>query len=85
MIANSPKEMASYIKSFRKLNKISQTNLADFAGIKQATVSAFELQNSNISLDTLYKILAAAGLEVDIRPRKKTDSNIESTDWNEEW
>ena len=85
MIVNTPKELANYIKSHRKSKKISQATIADFAGIKQTTVSAFELQNSNISLDTLYRILAATELEIDIRPRQKSEAHPNISNWHEEW
>jgi HTH-type transcriptional regulator/antitoxin HipB len=42
MIVHSPKELAEFIRDRRKRKKISQAEVGDRVGIKQATISSFE-------------------------------------------
>ena len=46
------------IKKLRKLNNLSQENLANILGISSSTISRYENGKRHISLDTLQKIAA---------------------------
>lgn len=82
MIVNNPNDLANFMKSYRQDNKQSQSDIADAVGIKQKTVSSFEIKPSGTKLETLFRLLVATGLEIDIRPRNEKDR---AEDWKEEW
>lgn len=84
MKVTSAKQLSACIKDARLLQKQSQGKVADKVGIRQDTVSNFELNPESTKLDTLFKILAALELSLDIKPR--TDpSDSPSSGWKEEW
>ena len=53
----------------RRAAGLSQAELARRAGTSRPTVSAYEHGRKSPSLDTLMRLLAAAGYELDVRPR----------------
>ena len=84
MRVNSAKELSVYIQDRRSLNKISQKSVADLATIRQATVSAFESKPESAKLDTLFKILSALDLEIEISPKElpnKQNKTSLKLDW----
>ncbi len=84
MKVTSAKQLSACLKDARRLQKLSQGKVADKVGLRQDTVSNFEINPESTKLDTLFKILAALELSLDIKPR--TDpSDSPSSDWKEEW
>ena len=81
MLIHNADELALFFKSYRKASKKNQRNLAHSVGLKQTTISAFENKPNSTKLETLFRILAASGLQIHIQP--KTD-NTDQT-WTEEW
>ena len=81
MIITTPEQLAAFIQNYRKQSKLSQMQIADLVGLRQSTVSAFENQPETIKLDTLFRILAATELEIDIHPRKKSEKHDEGDVW----
>ena len=69
MLIHSPERLGDYIRDIRKVNKLSQTDVANTVGLKQATISGFENNPDNSRLDTLFRILAATDLELHLVPR----------------
>ena len=55
------------IRMARRQAGLTQTELAERAGTSQAAVSAYESGRRSPSVDTLVRILAAAGLELRMR------------------
>jgi hypothetical protein len=55
------------IRTARRRAGLTQTELAERAGTSQAAVSAYESGRRSPSVDTLVRILAAAGLELRMR------------------
>ena len=55
--------LARRVKGLRLSSKMSQRDLAERAGIRQALISQIELGEANVTLDSLLKI--AIALEVD--------------------
>ncbi|MGE0879635.1 MAG: helix-turn-helix domain-containing protein [Acidimicrobiia bacterium] len=55
------------IRMARRKAGLSQVELADRAGTSQAAVSAYESGKRSPSVDTLCRLLAAAGFEVRMR------------------
>ncbi|MDE5444396.1 helix-turn-helix domain-containing protein [Bradyrhizobium sp. CSA207] len=56
--------LARRVKERRQLSKLSQRDLAERAGIRQALVSQIELGEANVTLDSLLRI--AIALDVDL-------------------
>ena len=77
--ATTAKELSNYIKDIRISKELSQSNIAKKVGIRQDTVSSFELHPESTKLTTLFKILSALNLELQIAPRNT------NSQWQEEW
>lgn len=82
MIAHNPKELAMFIKSYRKKQGLKQSDVSDAVGLKQATMSAFENNPATTKIDTLFRILSATNLDIHITLKNET---TDSSDWHEEW
>ncbi len=82
MVIHNPKELAMFIRSYRKKQSLSQSDIGNLVGLKQSTVSAFERKPAVTKLDTLFRILSAANLEIHIYPKDSSDTQ---TGWDEEW
>jgi len=70
--------------------RLISTDVAKQVGIRQDTVSKFELNPDSTKLDTLFKMLAALNLELHVVPRaeglsSEAGSVKTDTDWKEEW
>ncbi len=93
MKITTAKQLSNALKDARKQQGLSQTKTASSVGIKQDTVSKFELSSANAQIDTMFKLLSALNLELEIKPRNQclnsTSNNLAQekspTLWNEEW
>ena len=81
MKITTPKVLATALKDYRKRHKRTQQQVADLVGLKQSTVSAFELAPERAKVETLFKILAALALELELSERQTADT----PGWEEEW
>ncbi len=84
MKVTSGKQLSACLKDARRLQKLSQGKVANKVGLRQDTVSSFEINPESTKLETLFKILAALELALDIKPRTDPSDNP-SSDWKEEW
>ncbi|MEG3133634.1 helix-turn-helix domain-containing protein [Rouxiella sp. T17] len=82
MKITSPKQLAIHLKDLRKTQKISQAAIASRVGIKQDTLSKFELNPDTTKIETFFKILSALNLELHVEPKGE---NKRSQGWTEEW
>jgi len=81
MLVHNPKHLALAVISQRKSLKLSQSEVGELVGLKQATISAFENKPESTKLDTLFRILSAVELQITTsRKNDKTESQ-----WKEEW
>lgn len=90
MKITSAKQLANALQDTRKTKALSQTDVAKQVGIRQDTVSKFELNPDSTKLDTLFKMLAALNLELHVAPRGEglpsEAGHVKShTGWKEEW
>lgn len=67
--AVSPKSLSALIKDKRKALALSQDDLGKKSGIKQNTVSTFELKSDGARIDTLFKLINALDLEIHLIPK----------------
>jgi len=83
MLIRSPKELALLIVNQRKKLKLSQTEVGNLVGLKQKTISALENKPESTQLDTLFRVLSA--LNLDIQLLSKDEIPTIKTKWKEEW
>jgi HTH-type transcriptional regulator / antitoxin HipB len=81
MILHSTQELAEYIRDRRKRQKLSQAEVGDRVGVKQATISSFENNPEGTKLETLFKLMSALDLELQVIPKEKAFNQ----GWQEEW
>jgi HTH-type transcriptional regulator / antitoxin HipB len=81
MILHSTQELAEYIRDRRKRQKLSQAEVGDRVGVKQATISSFENNPEGTKLETLFKLMSALDLELQVIPKEK----VRNQGWQEEW
>lgn len=70
-LARTPRQIGSIIQRARKKRCWSQSQLAERAGLRQATISQVESGEKLAKLDTILAVLAALDLEFSIDKRTK--------------
>lgn len=75
-IARSPKQLGTIIQRTRKQRGLTQTELANLAGLRQEMISKIETGHEGTKLSSIYALFAALDLElvVDTRSGKPTKS-----------
>jgi HTH-type transcriptional regulator/antitoxin HipB len=68
-LARSIDQVGNAVRRRRKLIKLSQDQLCERTGLRQATISSLEAGDSAARLSTLLDILTALDLELVIRDR----------------
>ena len=73
-IARSPKQLGNIIQRTRKQRGLTQTELANLAGLRQEMISKIETGHEGTKLSSIYALFAALDLElvVDARSGKPT-------------
>jgi len=93
MKVTNAKQLSAYLKDARLNEQLSQSKVASKVGIRQDTVSSFELNPDSTKLETLFKILSALNLELDIKVRNQElvnerrhyNATVPEQEWKEEW
>lgn len=85
MLIHSPTGLSQFYRDQRKLHGHSQTVVAQEAGLRQDTVSKFEISPDNTRLDTLFRLLAILDLELHVKPKEGVDPASGKSGWNEPW
>ena len=65
--ARTPEQLGQILKACRNRRGLTQQETAKKVGLKQATVSSAENDSSATSVETLYKLVSALGLELVLR------------------
>lgn len=85
MRVTSPAALANAVRNQRKACQKTQRDTADLVGIKQTTVSDFELKPESTKIETLFKILAALDLELHVTARggaiNDRPDNVSKREW----
>jgi len=76
-LARTPQQIGNIIRRARKKRGLSQSQLSERVGLRQALISVIENGNPAMRLETLLAVLAALDLELRIAPRSRTDADIE--------
>lgn len=69
MLIHSAKDLAKFAHTQRKKKSINQSALGAKVGLKQTTISKFEIRPQTTKLDTLFRILSALDMELHIIPK----------------
>ena len=69
--ARNAKQLITALRRYRKLQRLTQHELGQSAGVPQTTVSKVEVELIDPTLSTLFKILAALDLELEVHPKTK--------------
>jgi HTH-type transcriptional regulator/antitoxin HipB len=75
-LVRSIDQIGTAVRRCRKLAKLSQEQVSELTGIRQATISSLESGDHNARLKTLLDVLTALNLELVVRARTK-GPNIE--------
>jgi HTH-type transcriptional regulator/antitoxin HipB len=70
-LARTPKDIGHAIRQARKEKKLTQKDLASMSGIWQETISKMESGVANTKLETMFDLMAALDLELNVSPRSK--------------
>ena len=78
LIARSPRQLGNVIRRTRTQRGLTQTQLADLAGMRQEKVSVIESGQEGAKLSTIFALLAALNLEITVGERSgKSGKGIE--------
>lgn len=69
------------LKSARKNKELTQAEAGKVVGVDQTTLSNIERGESNLHIETLFRILAALDMEMIVRPRKRSNNQNEGDTW----
>jgi len=76
-IARTPAQIGAAIRRQRKLQNLTQAQLGERTGLRQATISALESGEGGVQLRTLTDVLAALKLELVVQERSTAARGIE--------
>lgn len=77
-IARSPRQMGNIIQRTRKQRSLTQTDLANLAGLRQELISKIETGHEGTKLSSVYALFAALDLELVVDKRSgPTSKEIE--------
>jgi HTH-type transcriptional regulator/antitoxin HipB len=78
-VTRTPQQLGQSLKARRAKLQLSQTEVAAKVGMKQNTVSVLEISTSSSSVESLFKVISALGLELVVREKSKSPSS--SQEW----
>jgi HTH-type transcriptional regulator/antitoxin HipB len=70
-LARNPKNIGQAIRNGRRARKLTQKQLAECSGVWQETISKIENGVGDTKLETVFSLLAALDLEIQIQDRSK--------------
>jgi HTH-type transcriptional regulator/antitoxin HipB len=74
MIITSAQALGAFIKDERKKQSLTQTALGKMTGVNQTTISKIEKGKPSVQLQTVFVLLAALNLSIQIGPREQSQS-----------
>jgi HTH-type transcriptional regulator/antitoxin HipB len=67
--ARNPNQIGAIIREQRRARSLTQAQLGELIGRRQATISKLEKGDAGIQLGTLFDVLAALNLDLAVSPR----------------
>ena len=78
-VARTPQQLGQILKACRSKRGLTQGIAGAKVGLRQAQISAIETHGAEITVDTLYRLLSALGLELVLREMPSGDTS--PTEW----
>lgn len=78
MIITSAHALGAFIKDERKKQGLTQMALGKITGVNQTTISIIEKGKPSVQLQTVFVLLAALKLNIQIGPQEQTQSTEDS-------
>ncbi|VAW67896.1 hypothetical protein MNBD_GAMMA10-166 [hydrothermal vent metagenome] len=75
----SPSSLGNVLQHYRKSLDLTQNNVSQQHGIRQASISGLENGSPGMRIDTLFRLMTALGLEMQLVARK--DSQDDKAAW----
>ncbi|MBM4985279.1 helix-turn-helix domain-containing protein [Vibrio parahaemolyticus] len=85
MLITSPRQLAIHLRDERKHKNLSQAKVADPVGLKQDTVSQFEINPETTRIQTLFRILSSLNLEMHIVQKGESIYSNLDDEYDEKW
>lgn len=73
----TPMQLAMVLNGYRKKLKLTQKEASEKVGLLPKTISALENNPEKSSLESLFKLISALGLELVLKPKKTGNSDGE--------
>ncbi len=70
-LARTPRQIGAILRRRRRGLGLSQAELGDKAGVRQATISALESGEQGARLKTVFDVMSVLGVEMVVRDRQK--------------
>ena len=77
----SPETLGQALRAERKQKGMSQKTVGHSVGMEQHTISKIEAGNPGTELNTLFRLLAALDLELNIQHRQKPATEGTGDNW----
>lgn len=74
-VMTGPRSAGQFIRNERRKRDLSQKELSEITGVRQATISKIENGNKNARIDTLFKIIKKLGFRFEIA-ENQTDEDV---------
>lgn len=84
MKTTRPEQFSALVKESRIKQGLSQNDVAERVGLRIATISNFENKPESCKLDTVFKILAALNIAIEVTERNTTPPS-DAKKWAEGW
>jgi len=75
----SPSSLGNVLQHYRKSLNLTQNSVSQQHDIRQASISGLENGSPGMSIDTLFRLMTALGLEMQLVPRK--DAQDDKAAW----
>lgn len=72
--ALTPQQLGQILRSCRKKRRLTQSAVGSKVGVRQSQISVIEGHGAKATVETLYKVLSALGLELVLREVGTSDS-----------
>jgi HTH-type transcriptional regulator/antitoxin HipB len=80
-VARTPAQLGQILRNGRKRRGLNQEQAGSKVGLKQSTVSVIESGSTGVSVESLYKILSALGLELVVRDPADKPRRAPQREW----
>jgi len=78
-VARTPRQLGQMLRACREQRQLTQGAVGSRVGVRQSQISSIETRGADITVGTLYRLLAALDLELVLRNRHARDKR--PTEW----